>query len=65
MTSYNTERGHGNIRGDGDEDFFFHVSQVDGGKINVGDDVLFYQSYNEGKDRWEAKDIIFLVQEDD
>ena len=67
---YNDARGYGNIcidypdRGVSD-DYFFHVSQVDGGKINVGDDVLFYQSYNEGKDRWEAKDIIFLVQEDD
>ena len=44
--------------------FFFHVSQVDGGEINIGDDVLFYISYNKDKDRWEAKDIIFPEQED-
>ena len=65
VTYYDAHRGYGYIEWDGEgyvpyaQDYFFHVSQVDGGVIAEGDQVLFYESYNGDKDRFEATDIIF------
>ena len=65
---YDERRGFGSISWDGDQhgnppqncgEFFFHISQVDGGKIAERDYAHFYESYNENKERWEAVDIIF------
>ena len=77
VTYYNAERGYGNIAfvwnylafsrvsPQDVKDFFFHISQVEGGEIAEDDHVEFWESYNNTKERWEATDITFPEPEDD
>ena len=69
VTRYFEDRGFGFIEADDSgatpsaDEYFFHISQVDGDSIAEGDWVYFYESFDDAKDRYYATDVIVANNE--
>ena len=69
VTRYFEDRGFGFIEADDSgatpsaDEYFFHISQVDGDSIAEGDWVYFYESFDDAKDRYYATDVIVANDE--
>ena len=71
VTRYFGDRGFGFITPDfsgaapSADEYFFHISEVDGNEIAEGDWVYFYESFDENKNRYYASDVILANDEKD